>query len=105
MYIKKYMYQIDLNKMEEYRRVLAEAHEIYKRYTDYTIMVMESKERPGIIEEIQIYQSEQEYQNSQQLINMEPDIQKLYEAFTSILHRDHSLIEEEAYSDIMTSIT
>lgn len=104
MYIKKYIYQIDVEKKEEFRDVVYRAHEIYKQYIDYKIIIAKSEKCPGDIEEIHIYESEQKYNEAQEKINKRQEIQDLYNRLLNILTKEKPSIVEQTYTDIITNI-
>ncbi|WP_211746631.1 hypothetical protein [Paenibacillus sp. Marseille-Q4541] len=99
MFVKMYIYHVNLSRLAEYRKIMKSADELYKRYVDYELFYMESEETPGKFVEIQTYASEESYVTSQKLITKDPEITNLYVSFEAVLTPDNKQIKEETLRD------
>lgn len=99
MFVKMYIYHVNLARLAEYKMIMERADKLYRRYVNYELFYMESEEEPGKFIEIQTYASEELYEMGQKLIHKDPEITKLYQSFEAILAADHKQIQEETLRD------
>lgn len=105
MFVKIYIYHVNLARLAEYKRIMERADELYKRYVNYELFYMENEDEPGKFVEFQIYASEELYEIGQKLIHKDPEIAKLYQSFEAILAADHKQIQEETLRDEGTDLS
>lgn len=99
MFVKIYIYHVDLARLSEYKKIMERADKLYRRYVDYELFYMESEEEPGKFIEIQTYATEELYELGQKLINKDLEHMNLYQSFEAILAPDHKEIHEETLRD------
>lgn len=99
MFVKMYIYHVNLARLAEYEQIMKSADALYKRYVEYELFYMESIEEPGKFIEIQTYASENLYNDSQKLINNDPESERLYRSFESVLASHNKEVQEETLSD------
>lgn len=99
MFVKIYIYHVNLAQIAEYEKIMERANKLYKRYVDYELFYMESEEEPGKFIEIQTYATEELYESGQKLINKDLEHMNLYQSFKAILAPDNKEIHEETLRD------
>lgn len=99
MFVKMYIYHVNLARLAEYKKIMERADKLYRRYVNYELFYMESEEEPGKFVEVQTYASEELYEIGQKLINKDSEIMDLYQSFEAILAPDNKEIHEETLRD------
>ncbi|MBD7966773.1 hypothetical protein [Paenibacillus gallinarum] len=99
MFVKMYIYHVNLARIAEYEKIMERADKLYKRYVNYELFYMESEEEPGKFIEVQTYASEELYEIGHKLINKDPEFMDLYQSFEAVLAPNNKEIHEETLRD------
>ncbi len=95
MFVKVYTYHIQHDKVGEFLNIQEKTAKIYNRYLDFQTIYLQSKEDNTKWMEITKYKDEEEYQKYIDLINLDEEIQELFNAFQSILINQKKIDEED----------
>ncbi|WP_454190163.1 hypothetical protein [Paenibacillus sp. Marseille-Q7038] len=99
MFVKMYIYHVNLDRLAEYKKIMERADKLYRRYVNYELFYMESEEEPGKFVEVQTYASEELYEIGQKLINKDFELMDLNQSFEAILAPNNKEIQEETLRD------
>ncbi|WP_409296683.1 hypothetical protein V1498_02185 [Peribacillus sp. SCS-26] len=97
MYVKVYQYHIKQDKQEEYLRLQKRTLQIYKRYTKYETLYLNSEADESKWIEIMRYDSREDCSRSTENINRHPEIQGLFEEFEKLLSEEKKEITEDNF--------
>ena len=100
MYVKVYSYRIQPSKIKDFLDIQERAGLIYKRHVAYNVVHLQKQDDPSRWLEIHWYPDEATYRRSIDLINDEPEIEKLWQKFQALLDPDDRTIIEEHYDQI-----
>jgi len=100
MFVKVYRYRIKPARVKEFLSVQERAADIYRKHAAYRVVHLQKQDDPCQWLEIQWFEDEAAYRRSMDLINGEPEIERLWHKFQTVLDPEDKTIIEEFYDQI-----
>jgi hypothetical protein len=100
MFVKVYSYRIRPARAKEFLRIQERAGHIYRKHVAYRAVHLQKRDDPCQWLEIQWYSDEAAYRRSMELINAEPEIERLWREFQTVLDPEDRTIVEEYYNQM-----
>lgn len=101
MFVKVYRYRVQSGKEEKLLSIQERANRVYSKHIPFRAVFLRKLRDPATWMEIHWYPDERIYRRGMDLVNSEPEISQLWEAFQGILDPDDSEIHEEYYDQIL----
>lgn len=101
MFVKMYHYRILPGKTEQCLAIQQRAGRIYDKHIGYRVAILRSREDPKQWLEIHWYPNEETYRRGMDLINAEPEINRLWHEFQETLDPTDPTIREEFYEQLL----
>lgn len=100
MFVKVYRYRIKQEKIEEFLDIQRRACQIYQKHVTYRAVHLQRHDDPSHWLEIHWYPDQATYHHSMDLINAEPEIERLWQEFQTVLDPKDTAIYEECYEQV-----
>ena len=102
MFVKVYSYRIKPARVKDFLNIQEQAADIYRKHAAYRVVHLQKQDDPCQWLEIQWFEDEAAYRRSMDLINDEPEIERLWQKFQTVLDPGDNAITEEYYNQIRT---
>jgi hypothetical protein len=100
VFVKLYRYHIQPAQVQRFQLLQQADDRVYQRYVDYVVL-LQSQSEPGTWLEIHWHPDEANYNQVMLQIQHEPEINRLWQEFQSLLDPAHREIEEESYHQVL----